>query len=166
MNVGQKCLSCKRRMRPQRARAVDWPGTIAYHSHGVCGSCRKAQRRGAPPGPRRAWGAMPDKCVVCHRPLRHPEVKAADAPGTYSYAGHGLCARCVENPNGLVRPRVWGAAPCRGCGDMTRPCKTTPEQYPGTRPRRKAGFCHTCLRDGTAAPILAMAAQVAAWRNR
>lgn len=46
MRIGQRCAGCDRVMRPAGTRLAEWPGTIAYHSRGMCYPCRRAQKRG------------------------------------------------------------------------------------------------------------------------
>lgn len=166
MRVGQRCGSCKRPMRPFRAKREEWPGTVGYHAHGLCNSCDKARRGGGAPGRRRPYGVMPERCVICRRGLRHSSVLVKDAPDTVSYAGHGRCSRCERRPDKPRQEYRVGVVPCRGCGYPTRPGRGKAADYPGTVVRKKAGFCNRCVRDGTAEQVLKQAAAVERWRNR
>lgn len=39
------CLRCEKPMRRDRAKAADFPGTVAYNGHGLCQSCWQALHR-------------------------------------------------------------------------------------------------------------------------
>ena len=166
MRIGQKCEGCDRVMRPAGTLLAEWPGTIAYHSRGMCYPCQRAKKQGRTIGPSKA--SRPECCGRCGRRMRQRNTTLASAPGTVQHGARELCASCYSaerdgRPVAAV-PRDGGVKPCRGCDRPTRPTVRRLADFPGTVPRVRDGFCMRCLNHGVDVPILAMAAKVTAWR--
>lgn len=166
MRIGQKCVGCDRVMRPAGTLLAEWPGTIAHHSRGMCYPCRRAQKQGRALGPSKA--SRPECCGRCGRRMRQRNTRLVDHPGTVQHGARELCASCYTASRAgrqvAAVPRDGGVKPCRGCDRPTRPTVRRLGDFPGTVPRVRDGFCQRCLNHGVDAPILAMAARVAAWR--
>lgn len=87
------CATCKRPMRPKRAKAEAWPGTVRQYRGPYCWVCYNID------GHQPRIDAMPANCVVCERPLRRAGVPASERPGTVCHAGRGYCGRCRSHAN-------------------------------------------------------------------
>lgn len=64
------CTKCRRRMRPDKTRKVDWPNTVAPVNKTTCISCHEKARRGLP-----AWELEARKLEVL--PLTREQRAAA-----------------------------------------------------------------------------------------
>lgn len=162
MKVGQRCPDCGRKLRPYSVKAADWPGTTQVGPGGVCLVCARAAKAGRRVVP---YMKRPEKCVLCGRPVRGKNTRAADAPGTVQYASKGKCNSCymgVYLRRAKATPRPAPVAECRGCERPTRASNHTADEYPGTVVRRRNGFCGRCVSDGTEAAVLA----ANTWRTR
>lgn len=86
------------------------------------------------------------RCGSCRRPMRHPSVLAADAPGTVQEGARGLCNTCQHYPPGHTPqvPMDWLSQECEDCGRGLRPPRSRAADHPGrVRPARK-GLCEKC----------------------
>lgn len=86
------------------------------------------------------------RCGNCRRPMRHPSVRAADAPGTVQQGARGLCSTCQEHPEGHIpqAPMDWLSQECEDCGKGLRPPRSHAADYPDrVWPARKE-LCKNC----------------------
>lgn len=163
MRIGQKCRECGRKLRSNRAKVEDWPGTTIVGRGDLCLVCLRALKAGRDRVT--PYEKRPDECVACGRPVRGKSTPACEAPGTVQYGAKGRCNSCylsLWRGRGKVTPRPDPVSGCRGCERPTRSANQRASDYPGTVPRRRNGFCGRCVNDGTEAAVLA----ANGWRDR
>lgn len=106
-------------------------------------------------------------CEECRIPLRPARVPLANAPGTRTLGGGGLCDTCWRRAkrHGAVRQKR-EAAPdvqpkvstmkCVRCGRPMRGHRNTIAEYPGTVEACGGGHCRVCwqvLKNGEVGPV-------------
>lgn len=105
-------------------------------------------------------------CEECRIPLRPARVPLADAPGTRTLGGAGLCDTCWRRAKrrGAVRQKR-EAAPvepkvstmkCVRCGRAMRGHRKTIAEFPGTVEVCGGGYCRECwraMKSGDVGPV-------------
>ena len=78
--------------------------------------------------------------------MRHPSVRAADAPGTVQQGARGLCSTCQEHPKGHIpqAPMDWLSQECEDCGTGLRPPRSRAADYPDRARAAGKGLCEKC----------------------
>lgn len=161
--MNRPCRDCGHLLRPAGTTREKYPGTYVHAAGFRCSSCYRAYKAGKKRRP------VYKMCREC----KHPMVTKRQTPveDQVRHYGHGVCTRCAHAIRCGRDTTQWrevrnGVTPCPGCQQPTRNASTRATDHPGTTVRRKHGFCYRCLHDGTADEVLAMTAQVAAWRAR
>lgn len=90
----QRCLGCKKPMRPNHMKKEDAPGTVQLRGQGLCASCYQRYMRSLKKRPIRER-----RCDGCSRRTRPRGTTRHDYPNTLAYASGGLCQSCWSLKN-------------------------------------------------------------------
>lgn len=112
-NTIAKCERCGRDMRPQRALAADWPGTVSRSSTKCCQACKNAEANGTGPLQIGRFKAG-TKCSTCKRPMRPNGTVTKLYPGMKAHKKDNTCRRCY-----LEAERTAEAAKAEGTKTQT-----------------------------------------------
>jgi len=139
----EHCIACRRPMRRKTAEPTGRPGEVTYVGQGMCTTCY----RGGPkkPGPQPV-DYTKLRCVRCDRGLRHTLQRAADFPGTRSFAardesGAPVCNTCNAREKRHHKPREPRATHCGRCKAPLAYERPVPE---GHKAHGGKGYCAGC----------------------
>lgn len=83
------CASCGRTMRPNKAKAADFPGTTVYGARGQCHDCTYRADR-----PKKV--VRPKDCSICGKVMRKSTQTVAEVPGSVTHGKGDKCQGCIR----------------------------------------------------------------------